>query len=115
MIFAHGTILPDTKLPEVLAVLEEEINDTRARLTLEPETVISAIEALGEQLDSGALNGLLAQFATPKMLAALEDIRPSLTREALEYKLKTELSPNGTEKAPPLRGSWQPEGLTEGG
>jgi len=94
MIFAHGTILPDTKLPEVLAALEEEINDTRASLTLEPETVISAIEALGAQLDSGALDALLAQFATPKMLSALEDIRPSLTREALEYKLKTELSPS---------------------
>lgn len=92
MIFAKGTILPDTKLPEVLAALEGEINDTRARLSLEPETVISAIEALGERLDSGALDAVLAQFATPKMLAALEDIRPSLTREALEQKLRTELN-----------------------
>lgn len=91
MIFAHGTILPDSELPTLLAALEGEINTTRASLTLEPETVISAIEALGAQLDSGALDALLAQFATPKMLAALEDIRPSLTREALEYKLKTEL------------------------
>jgi len=115
MIFAHGRILPDSELHALLAALEDEINNTRARLTLEPEAVISAIEALGEQLDSGALDGLLAQFATPGMLAALEDIRPSLTREALECKLKTELAPNGIEKAPPLRGSWQPEGLTEGG
>lgn len=91
MIFAKGAILPDSKLPEVLTSLEDEINDTRTRLTLEPETVIAAIEALGRQLDSGALDALLAQFATPKMLAALADIRPSLTREALEYKLKTEL------------------------
>ena len=91
MIFARGTLLPDTKLPEVLAALEDEINDTRTRLTLEPETVIAAIEALGKQLDSGALDALLAQFATPKMLAALESIRPSLTREALELKLQTEL------------------------
>ena len=92
MIFAKGTILPDTKLAEVLAGLEEEINHSRANLSLEPETVISAIEELGKQLDSGALDAVLAQFATPKMLAVLEDIRPTLTREALEQKLKTELN-----------------------
>lgn len=91
MIFADGKLLPDTELPVLLSRLEDEINTTRATLSLEPETVISAIEALGVQLDSGALNALLAQFATPKMLAALEDIRPSLTREALEQKLHIEL------------------------
>jgi len=91
VIFAKGQILPDTALPEVLAGLEADINATRAALTLEPETVIAAIEALGQKLDSGALDPLLAQFATPKMLAALEDIRPQLTREALEYKLEREL------------------------
>ena len=90
MIFAGGKLLPDTELPVLLSRLEEEINAARSTLTLEPETVISAIESLTRQLDSGELNALLAQFATPKMLAALEDIRPSLTREALELKLKTE-------------------------
>lgn len=91
MIFARGRILPDTELPALLERLEEEINATRADLTLEPETVISAIEGLTRRLDSGELNTLLSQFATPRMLAALEEIRPSLSREALEYKLKTEL------------------------
>lgn len=96
MIFAGGKLLPDTELPVLLSRLEEEINAARSTLTLEPETVISAIESLTRQLDSGELNALLAQFATPKMLAALEDIRPSLTREALELKLKTELAPSVT-------------------
>lgn len=91
MIFAKGTILPDQKLPEVLANLEAELNATRLSLTLNAETVISAIDALGHQLDSGALDTLLAQYATPKMLSALNEIRPSLTREALEQKLQTEL------------------------
>ena len=91
MIFAGGKLLPDTELPALLARLEGEINTTRATLTLEPEIVISAIEALGRRLDSGELNSLLAQFATPKMLAALAEIRPSLTREALEQKLRMEL------------------------
>lgn len=91
MIFAHGTILPDNKLPELLAGLEEEINTTRATLTLEPETVIAALEALGDQLDSGALDHLLTQVATPAMLQSLAEIRPVLTRQALEGKLETEL------------------------
>jgi hypothetical protein len=106
VIFAKGKLLPDTALPEVLSGLEEEINATRATLTLEPETVIAAIEALGARLDRGELDALLAQFATPKMLSALEDIRPQLTREALEHKLQTELGRNDRlKKAPPLRGS----------
>lgn len=96
MIFAEGKLLPDTQLPALLERLEEELNTTRADLTLEPETVISAIEGLTRRLDSGELNTLLAQFATPRMLAALEEIRPSLSREALELKLKTELPPSVT-------------------
>ena len=96
MIFAGGKLLPDTELPALLSRLEKEINTTRSTLTLDPETVIYAIESLTRQLDSGELNALLAQFATPRMLAALEDIRPSLTREALELKLKTELAPSVT-------------------
>ena len=94
MIFAHGKLLPDDQLPALLAGLEEEINTTRAALTLEAETVINAIDALGQRLDRGELNHLLAQFATPKMLEGLAQIRPSLTREALELKLHTELGPD---------------------
>jgi len=96
VIFAHGNILPDTALPEVLASLEGEINDTRAALSLDAQTVIAAIEKLTRRLDSGELDALLARFATPKMLAALEDIRPQLSREALEYKLRRELAPSVT-------------------
>lgn len=95
MIFVHGTVLPDSHLPGVLAALAEEINDTRARLTLEPETVIAAIEGLTRRLDRGELDALLAQYATPQMLAALADIRPALGREALEGKLHTELGRSG--------------------
>ena len=91
MIFAHGQILPDSHLPQLLAGLEEEINITRATLTLSAETVISAIDGLGQKLDRGELDPLLAQFASPSMLRSLSEIRPVLTREALEGKLQTEL------------------------
>lgn len=95
MIFAKGTLLPDSHLPGVLSALAEEINHTRARLTLEAETVIAAIEGLTQRLDRGELDALLTQYATPQMLAALDDIRPALSRAALEEKLRTELGPSG--------------------
>lgn len=100
MIFAHGTILPDADLPALLDGLEEELNSTRADLTLEAEAVVSAIDALGRRLDSGALNHLIAQFAAPNTLDSLAQIRPALCREALEDKLKTELSPEALSPQP---------------
>ena len=80
MIFAHGTILPDADLPALLDRLEDELNATRADLTLEAETVVSAIDTLGRRLDSGALDHLIAQFAAPNMLESLAQIRPALCR-----------------------------------
>lgn len=100
MIFAHGTIRPDSDLPGVLASLEEEIGHTRSCHALEAETVIAAIDTLGQRLDRGELDDLLAQFATPQMRAALEDIRPSLTRAALEEKLHTELGGEPAQTGP---------------
>ena len=50
MIFAHGTLLPDGELPALLDGLEAELNATRSTLTLEAETVIAAVETLGQQL-----------------------------------------------------------------
>ena len=63
MILAHGTVLPDADLPALLDSLEDELNATRANLTLEAETVVSAIDTLGRRLDSGALDHLIARFA----------------------------------------------------
>ena len=47
MIFANGRLLPDSQLSQVLEELEEAVNETRACRTLEPETVISALQAVG--------------------------------------------------------------------
>ena len=49
MIFANGRLLPDSQLSQVLEELEEAVNETRACRTLEPETVISALQAVGER------------------------------------------------------------------
>ena len=52
MIFANGRLLPDSQLSQVLEELEEAVNETRACRTLEPETVISALQAVGERPQS---------------------------------------------------------------
>ena len=63
MIFAGGKILPDSELNPVLGCLEEEIVHTLSGPPLERETVLSALDALGRELDSGALDPLIAQYA----------------------------------------------------
>ena len=91
MIFANGRLLPDSQLSQVLEELEEAVNETRACRTLEPETVISALQAVGERLDRGELDPLILRYAGPGRRREVAHIRPLLRREALEYKLAVEL------------------------
>ena len=74
-----------------LEELEEAVNETRACRTLEPETVISALQAVGERLDRGELDPLILRYAGPGGRREVAHIRPLLRREALEYKLAVEL------------------------
>ena len=91
MIFANGRLLPDSQLSQVLEELEEAVNETCACRTLEPETVISALQAVGERLDRGELDPLILRYAGPGGRREVAPIRPLLRREALEYKLAVEL------------------------
>ena len=91
MIFANGRLLPDSQLSQVLEELEEAVNETRACRTLEPETAISALQAVGERLDRGELDPLILRYAGPGGRREVAHIRPLLRREALEYKLAVEL------------------------
>lgn len=100
MIFAHGTLLPDSALPGLLSNLEEEVNATRAARSLSPETVIRAVSALALRLDRGELDGLLAQYAPPGALQSLEEVRGLLDRASLERRLAVELGPDWTRPQP---------------
>ena len=53
MIFANGTLLPDSERKAVLEGLEERLNAARTAPPLEAETVIAAVDALGKRLKSG--------------------------------------------------------------
>lgn len=91
MIFAGGEILPDSELNPVLGHLEEEIAQILGGPPLEAETVLDALDALGRELDSGALDGLIAQYAPPRAREELDRVRPQLSRAALEERLDLEL------------------------
>lgn len=91
MIFANGTLLPDTERDAVLNGLEAQLNAVRAAPPLKAETVISAVDALGRRLEAGEFAPLLAQFLPAGV--GLNELLPLLRREALEAKLAAELGP----------------------
>jgi len=90
LIFAHGRRLPDSQWPVLLTRLENELNQTKARVTLSPETVIAAVDTLGNRLEKGEFDALLARFLPSHITSGA--IRPLLSREALETKLAVELA-----------------------
>ena len=91
MIFAGGTLLPDSELDAAFYVLEANLPRILGGPPLEAETVLDVLEALGEELDSGALDGLIAQYAPPGAREELDRVRPQLSRAALEARLEREL------------------------
>ena len=93
MILAQGTLLPDSRLPRILADLEREIDHTRSTTSLPAQVVVQACTHLLDQLDRGELNALLVQYATPQIMEDLTRYRALLRPESLHYKLATELGP----------------------
>lgn len=94
MIFAHGAILPDSRLPALLSQLEPEINAALAGPPLLAETVIAALDTLGHRLAAGEFDPLLRRFLPAGDLPRLGELLPFLTRDALEEKLRAELGPD---------------------
>ncbi len=111
MIFARGALLPDARLPLVLDGLEEELAGSLSLPPLVPETVVSALDALGRELDGGGLDGLIAQYAPPGAREELAQVRWMLRPEQLEYKLRTELGPPEAGDAPFGRRELRPLGV----
>lgn len=91
MIFANGTLLPDSERKAVLGGLEERLNAARTAPPLEAETVIAAVDALGKRLAGGEFDALLSRFLPAGV--GLDELLPLLSREALEAKLAAELGP----------------------
>lgn len=92
MIFANGTLLPDSERKAVLDGLEAQLNAARAAPPLEVEAVVSAVDALGKRLASGEFAPLLSRFLPAGV--GLDELLPLLSRESLEAKLSAELGPD---------------------
>ena len=94
MILTGGKLYPDEASGELLSGLEARINAVRAGEPLRTETVISALDALGRQLEAGALNGLLARYLSPETGRYLSAARGLLRREGLTAMVETQLGPD---------------------
>ncbi len=91
MIFAGGSILPDSERNAILGRLEKETSQTLSGPPLEREAVLDALDALGRELDSGALDPLIARYAPPGAREEIDRVRPQISRAALEERLALEL------------------------
>ena len=91
MIFAGGKILPDRELDAVLSGLERDVPNILSGPPLEADAVLNVLDSLGSELDSGALDPLIAQFAPPGAREELDRVRPQIGRAALEARLELEL------------------------
>ena len=91
MIFAAGALLPPEELPKLLENLEEQLNETLSGPGLETEVVLDALDSLGQALDRGELDPLLAQYGPPNVRWELSQVRWMLRRETLEKRLQMEL------------------------
>jgi len=92
MIFSGGKLLPDRELNAVIAGLEARgLSDPLSAPPLEAAAILDALEALGRELDSGALDPLIAQYAPPGAREELERVRPQISRALLEERLALEL------------------------
>ena len=75
----------------IAAGLEQELARTLSGPPLEADTVLNALDALGRELDSGALDALIAQYAPTGAREELKRVRPQLSRAALEERLDLEV------------------------
>lgn len=108
MILAGGNLYQTEQQHTVLNGLEAGINRTLMGSRLEPETVIAALDALGQRIDTGVYDALLFRLPIEHAEKQAKQVRELLRRENLEYKLHTELPENFlriTETAPPLGGT----------
>lgn len=91
MILYGGKQYPASMQTRLLDRLEERINATLSGERLSPERVIAAIDKLGIMLRSGELDALITHLGLAEYAEKMKDAASLLSRECLEYKLRTEL------------------------
>ena len=88
MILANGTVHPSTEQGGILAELGARIQATRSAAPLRCDDVIAALDRMGKKIADGAFDALLTE---DPLREQVQFAAKQLSREALEYKVKTEL------------------------
>ncbi len=91
MILAGGRQYETSMQDKLLAELEERLNATLAGPGLDPETVITAIDALGRRVEAGEFDRQLAALQIDGAEQYKEMAVRLLRRDHLEFKFRTEL------------------------
>ena len=91
MILFAGRLYPASEQPRLLDELEDRINGALARGRLSPETVVRAIDRLGNMLRAGELDDLIEQSGLSGYMEKAREFASLLSREYLVRKLNTEL------------------------
>ena len=94
MILFGGKQYPSVEQSRLLDLLEERINSTLASRRLLPGTVVDAIDRLGKMIRAGELDDLIMFSGFAQYAEKMKDVAALLSRDYLEYKLRTELGEN---------------------
>ena len=105
MIIAKGKLYDTKEQDRILSYLEDEINETLAEKSLSPETVINAVDKLCDKVKKGEFDELISSLPIDGAEHYKNIALKLLSRESIEYKLKTELGKDffsSYETTPPL-------------
>ena len=91
MIIAHGKLYENSVQDEILSNLEQDIEKTLASSSLDTERVISAIDVLSVRAANGEYDADIAALDIEGAEAYKELAVKLLSRQNIEFKLKTEL------------------------
>ena len=91
MIIANGKLYDTSMQNTILENLGSEICKTLAQKTLSAETVVNAVDALNTKLKHGNFNKLIDSLPIDGVQRYKEMAIKMLSRENIEFKLKTEL------------------------
>ncbi len=100
MIIAQGKIYPSEQQDKILAEADGHINETLAAKKLRAETVISAIDKLGCEIEKGIFDDRINALPVDNPAHYKAMAAEMLSRGFLEYKLETELGGFRNESRP---------------
>lgn len=105
MIFANGKLYESSAQDELLAVLPGKILETLQKAPLEASTVIDAVDSLARRAASGAYDALIASLGLGNAELYKEQVVRMMSRDYMEFKLRTELGDTDTFISSPPAGA----------